>query len=619
MVLRSATRSAPLASGAPSPDETAAEQQAPEPANRLKTGQLLNNRYAIVKSLGSGGMGAVYLAEDSVLKRQVVIKALLSESDKELVAQSIKEREFLATIKHANIVSIYDFLTIGTQGYIVMEHVNGKTLEQIMEEQGGPFEVAEAIRYILGILPAFTYLAKLGLVYCDFKPQNVMLEVLKDGTQVLKLVDLGTVIKYGPKPDAVYGTPGFYAKEAIKHPSPETDLYSVCRVLAYLVTQMDLGNPLFGMPPAEHYRAFRDHPALYRLLVKGTHADPVRRFHRAEDLSDQLAGVLRLIVGGTPGMPVSSRLFLSGATTTTGKLGQRAESMLDESDLAIGLLRAGDQAFRMGNYASARDLYAQAVRANPKSVDAHLRQAEIFIEQGEYPQALNQIGHAQRLAPTNWKLLWYLGRLMEAQGYLNEAIEHYQDLLDELPGELPPQHALARAYARKGNHQMAVTLYSSVLKADPGHSEAIFGLTESLVKLERWDEAVQALSAVSEASARYVDAQLLLCALYVTHMTPLTVQHAEQAAQVIAALAGHMEDPRFYLTRGDVYRALWQLARQGKLPSKTKVPGLPDASWRTLGSAAEASYAEYLRRETQPANRETIVRRKFEVAPWRWW
>ncbi|HEY7124490.1 MAG TPA: tetratricopeptide repeat protein [Ktedonobacterales bacterium] len=619
MVLASAARSASSASATLPPAETPAEQKAPESANRLKTGQLLNNRYAIVKSVGSGGMGAVYLAEDQVLKRQVVLKALLSENDKELIAQSIKEREFLATIKHANIVSIYDFLTIGAQGFIVMEHINGKTLEQIMEEQGRPFEAAEAIRYMLGILPAFTYLAKLGLVYCDFKPQNVMLEVLKDGTQVLKLVDLGTVIKYGPKPDAVYGTPGFHAREAIKNPSPETDLYSVCRALAYLVTQMDLGKPLFGMPPAEHYRAFRDHPALYRLLVKGTHADPARRFHRAEDLSDQLAGVLRQIIGGAPGVPVSSRLFLSGPLATTGKLGQRGEALLDESDLAIGLLHTGDQALRMGNHASARDFYAQATRANPKSVDAHLRQAEVFIEQGEYTHALNQIGHAQRLAPTNWKLLWYLGRLMEAQGHFSEALEQYHDLLNELPGELPPQQALARVYARQGNHQVAITLYSGVLKADSGHTEAIFGLTDSLVKLERWDEAVHVLSNVSEATARYVDAQLLLCKLYVTHMTPLTVPHAEQAAQVIAALAGHTEDPRFYLTRGDVYRALWQLAQQGKLPSKTKVPGLPDANWRTLGSAAEASYVEYLHRETHPANRETVVRCKFEVAPWRLW
>ena len=220
------TATSPAASSAISQSNTLAQ------TTQLVTGSVLNGKYTIVKEIGAGGMGAVYLADDQILKRRVVIKALLSENDPDLVAQSVKEREFLAAIKHANIVSNYDFVTMGTQGYIVMEYIHGKTLEQIMEEQGRPFDVPDAIKYILGILPAFNYLAKLGLVYCDFKPQNVMLEVLKDGTQIVKLIDLGTVIKYVPKPDDVYGTHGFYAPEAVKTPSPETDLYAICRTLA---------------------------------------------------------------------------------------------------------------------------------------------------------------------------------------------------------------------------------------------------------------------------------------------------------------------------------------------------------------------------------------------------
>src|SRR5436305_2600512 len=76
----------------------------------LQVGSILHNKYKIVKQIGSGGMGAVFLAEDLVLKRQVVIKALLSDDDPDMVEQSVKEREFLAAIKHANIVSIYDFI-----------------------------------------------------------------------------------------------------------------------------------------------------------------------------------------------------------------------------------------------------------------------------------------------------------------------------------------------------------------------------------------------------------------------------------------------------------------------------------------------------------------------------
>jgi serine/threonine-protein kinase PknG len=610
---RFATGSSPAASSPVSQPPLAA------PTIQLGVGSLLHDKYRITKEIGAGGMGAVYLAEDQVLKRRVVIKALLSDDDPDLVAQSVKEREFLAAVKHANIVSIYDFITVGTRGYIVMEYVQGKTLEQIMDEQGRPFDAADAIKYMIDILPAFSYLAKLGLVYCDFKPQNVMLEVLKDGTQIVKLIDLGTVIKHVPKPDDVYGTHGFYAPEAVKTPSPETDLYSICRTLAYMVTLMDLTDPIFGMPTVERYRVFRDHPELYRLLYKGTHPKPARRFHSAEELSNQLAGVLRLTVGGKPGLPLSSHLFVSSVTTTTGKLGPRGEAALDENDTSIGLLRYGDQALRSGNYNSALSVYKQVIGSNIQSLDAHLRLAEVLIDQGEFAQAEAELNWAQRRAPNHWKVTWYAGRLLEAQGRFALAADTYQELIADLPGELPPLQALARVNAHKGDDASAVTLYTTVLKADPSNTDAILGITDSLLNLQHWDEATRVLSGVSEAAAKYVDAQLFLCDLYLNRLTPLTAHNIEQASHAASALAGRTEDARYYLARGNVYRAAWQLARARQLPQGVAIAGVADTRPATLGAAAEESYKEYLRREQHPANREAVVRRKFEVSPWHLW
>ncbi len=589
------------------------------PPVQLTMGSIISDKYKIVKPIGSGGMGSVYLAEDLVLKRQVVIKTLLTDATPDMVAQSIKEREFLASIKHANIVSIYDFITIGQQGYIVMEYVQGETLDQIIEEQGKPFSVEQALRHILGILPAFSYLAKLDLVYCDFKPQNVMVEQLKDGSEIVKLIDLGTVIKYAPRPGDVYGTHGFYAPEAVKNPSPETDLYSICRTLAYMVTLMDLSSPIFGMPSPEYYKVFRDYPALYRLLYKGTHPKPSQRFHSAEELADQLNGVLRLATGGTLETPVNSRLFLSSVMTTTGGIGLRGEAMLDEKDKAISVLRSGDQALRSGNLASALNFYRQALQVNPMSVDAHLRLAEVWTEQGEFVQAHAEVTTVQRMAPGNWKIVWSMGHLLEAEGKLTAAASQYRALMADLPGELPPQLALARVSARQGEDSVAVDLFSSILKADPGNTDAILGVTNSYLNLQCWDEAAQVLSSVSEAAAKYIDAQLLLCDLYINRMTPLSLQNVERASHAVQTLSGRTEDARYYLIRGDIYRAAWQLARQQKLPAKTAIMGVPDAQPRTLGSAAEESYRQYLLRASQPDNREAIVRRKLEVAPWRFW
>lgn len=594
-----------------------AQRPAAQATNSLKAGDLLNNKYRIVREIGEGGMGAVFLAEDQMLKRQVVIKALLSENDTDMIAQSIKEREFLAAIKHANIVSIYDFIATGKQGYIVMEYVHGKTLDQIIEDQGHPLTVPEAIHHILGILPAFTYLAKLGLVYCDFKPQNVMIEVLKDGSKIVKLIDLGTVIKHEPHPSDVYGTHGFYAPEAVKTPSPETDLYSICRTLAFLVTEMDLGSPVFGMPSIESYKAFRDNSALYRLLTKATHTNAKRRFHGAEQLGDQLAGVLRQIEGGKAGVPISSKLFISGMLTTTGKLGLRGEAALDESDLAIDLLRAGDRALRSGNQTNALNFYQQAAKANRKSIDAHLRQAESLIELNDLDKAKSEIDRARTIDSTNWKVTWYAARHAEAKNWLRDAADLYNELVAELPGELAPQQALARVYTTMGQFARAIELHKSVLKADPGNTEAVMGAADALVQHNQWQEAIALLRDVNEATARYVEAQLLLCNIYLTHATATQAHNLDQALEAVQALASKTEDPRYYLVRGNIYRLLWQMACIRTLPNGLVIPEISKITQSSLGSASQESYARYLRAVPRAVDREAIVRKKLEVAPWR--
>lgn len=591
--------------------------------DQLTSGSLLGGKYKIKKKIAEGGMGAVYLAQDQLLKRDVVIKTLLRNDDPDLIAQSVQEREFLANMKQANIVSIYDFVSESNRSYIVMEHVNGETLDEIMETRKRPFSVPEAIRYILGILPAFIYLAKLDppLVYCDFKPDNVMREVLRDGTMIVKLIDLGTVVKFHANPDPkqpIYGTRGYFARQAVTRPSPQTDLYSICRVLAHLVTRMDVLSPMFGMPPAEQYSAFREHPALYRLLVKGTHDDPAQRFQSAEELTEQLTGVLRLVEGGTPGVSVTSNLFVAESTTTTGKMGLRCEAALDASDRALNPLRNGDSALRGGNYEAAITFYKQARNANRLSLDAPLRLAEVYIEQGKFDLACDTLNIAQKITPGHWKLAWYTGRLYEAQGNLKEAATHYQHVIDQLPGELPPRQALARVRANMSDDNGAVNLYSEVLKADPNNTGAILGVTLSLRKLKRYAEAIKILANVSEAAARYNEAQFQLCDIYLKDIQPLTADNIQFASEAIQALAGRTDEPRFYRARADIYYAAWEMLRQSNLPKPTKIAGISSVNLHSLGSAAESNYIEYLKRNPRPADREAIIRRKFQAAPWRW-
>lgn len=581
-------------------------------------GELLGSKYRLEKMIGSGGMGAVWLAEDIVLHRKVVIKALLNNDDPDLVAQSVKEREFLARLNHGNIVSIYDCIAQGNEGYIVMEYIHGKTLEELLEERQAPFEVPVAINYILGILPAFAYLAKLNMVYCDFKPPNIMIEMREDGVQTPKLIDLGTVIKYGPKPDRVYGTHGFYAREAVKAPSPQTDLYSICRTLAFLVTLMDIDKNLFGLPQAEDYPEFQHYPALYRLLYKGTHSDPARRFQSAEELEEQLRGVLRLCAGGGSGVTFESRKFVSSMITSTGRLGRRAETSLDEQDRALKHLSYGDQALQNGNYTGALNFYQQALKANPQSIDAYARLIDAYIEQEQIQDAEQILARAPQNSAHHWKARWAQARLYETRQEWSKAEQAYQDLMLDLPGELPPLQALARVYARQDKTQAAIQIYEYVLKADPGNVDTLFAITDCLLKQQRWDDAIRHLSTVSEASSRYIDAQVLLCDIYMHRAIPALPSEADivKATALVSKLKGHIADAQYYLLRGEVYYLAWQLARQGLLAANIVLPESTHPGARALGQIAESSYKHYLRSEADLAPREEIIRRKFEVTSW---
>ena len=152
---------------------------------KLKPGDLVANQYEVAGCLAHGGLGWIYLARDkNVSDRWVVLKGLLNTGDADALAVAIVERQFLAQVEHPLIVEIYNFVhdsDDGPAGYIVMEYVGGTSLKQILKNRmraaGGaydPLPVDQALAYILEVLPAFTYLHDLGLVYCDFKPDNLI-------------------------------------------------------------------------------------------------------------------------------------------------------------------------------------------------------------------------------------------------------------------------------------------------------------------------------------------------------------------------------------------------------------------------------------------------------------
>ena len=210
---------------------------------KLKPGDLVANQYEVAGCLAHGGLGWIYLARDkNVSDRWVVLKGLLNTGDADALAVALVERQFLAQVEHPLIVEIYNFVSHDSgdgvpAGYIVMEYVGGTSLKQILKNRmraaGGaydPLPVDQALAYILEVLPAFTYLHDLGLVYCDFKPDNLI--QIGDG---VKLIDMGGVRRLDDDESAIYGTVGYQAPEVAQvGTSVASDIYTIGRTLLVL-------------------------------------------------------------------------------------------------------------------------------------------------------------------------------------------------------------------------------------------------------------------------------------------------------------------------------------------------------------------------------------------------
>ncbi len=150
-------------------------------------GKLLKGRYEVLEELGVGGMGIVYLAYCSYLRRHVAIKVLLQSNEgKEITL--LQEAKAAARLSHGNIVQIYDIFEEGNKTFIVMEYVRGKSLKQLISAQEGtPFTEQRALQLGMKLASALNHAHLNGVIHRDIKPDNIIID--QDGEP--KITDFG--------------------------------------------------------------------------------------------------------------------------------------------------------------------------------------------------------------------------------------------------------------------------------------------------------------------------------------------------------------------------------------------------------------------------------------------
>lgn len=584
----------------------------------LQPGDVVAEKYEIQGTIAFGGLGWIYLALDTVLSRWVILKGLLNSKDPRMLEVAVKEREYLAAVKHPSIVSIYDFLTHGSEGFIVMEYVNGKTLMTLRKERGGPLPVPEAISYILEILPAFGYLDEVGMVYCDFKPENAMVE-----ESSVKLIDLGAVRQIDDLGGDIYGSRGYTAPEAGERPSPQSDLYTVARALAVLIADFDFqGKHEHSLPAPTEVPVFATYEPLYRFLQKATRKDPEERFQNAAEMAEQLLGVLRHVVpAGTMG-PIESGLFDRDSDHGPESGSMRSDSLkpldgiprpkVDPADSSAALISA---ASAVGDPTRRLAMFDMALRKNPDSIELKLRRLDELIALGRSSDIERTLIELQKTHPRDWRLAWYRGRAMLAEGRTQETLKAFEQILDELPGELAPKQAMGRAYELQGEVALAAAYYDAVSKVDASFTSAAFGLARCREIQKNRAGAVEAYARVQSTSSRFVAAQMAMGrALCNEGLGAFTLEDLRAAGDTVVALEGLVEGLEAHRFRATIFEAAARFAETQFTPDNVQLAGVA-LKEKPLREAAERELRRCARMATSERARIDFVDKANQIRP----
>jgi serine/threonine-protein kinase PknG len=524
---------------------------------RLEADELVGGQYEVLGCLAHGGLGWIYLARDhNVSDRWVVLKGLLNSGDADAQAAAVAERRFLAEVEHPSIVRIYNFVqhqdrrTGEPTGYIVMEYVGGQSLRQIVLERRRSREslpVAHALAYAIEVLPALGYLHRRGLVYCDFKPDNVI-----QVEEHLKLIDLGGVRRVDDDDSPVYGTVGYQAPEiATAGPSPTSDLYTVGRALAVLTFEFSRYTSTYqhSLPPQDSVPVLAQQESFYRLLRRATQPDPLRRFTSAAEMIGQLTGVLRevLSAGDAAPRPAISSNFtpeLQAIGADTAARTDRHPGPPSGAEIAAGLpVPLVDSADPAAAYlatlstlepAQLADALQAAISAPPGTAgvaadgtELHLALVRTRLALGDVPAASLVLDELASRGLADWRVTWYQGLAGILAGRLAPARTAFEAVYDLLPGELAPKLALGLAAEAAGDRDTAARYFGVVWTTDRSYVSAAFGLAR--VRLAAGDRpgAVDVLAAVPETSSHHVAAQVAAIRARVTAPDPAAVSAAD--------------------------------------------------------------------------------------------
>ena len=403
-------------------DTLPAESRLLEPGTQL-------GRYKILKLIGSGGMGDVYEALDSVLLRHVALKLLRDDPwDANRCARFEREVQAAARLNRSNIVAVYDVGQHDGRSYLVMEHVPGCPLQDRIPPSGlGP---ATAVAHAITIADALGAAHQAGVIHRDVKPSNI---IVSQDDQV-KLLDFGIARLIVPDLTSAAsaatcaGTEPYMAPEQYEGKADaRSDIYSLGIVLCRMLT----GTTNLG-------ELFRVSPGIAAVVNRCAAQDPDRRFQTMEDVrrallearrtdtvsddSEPVGDIARtavglvlglaffgFAVGGTIFVILLSLLLFGLSVEWLAHWGRRQQEF-----------RAGRDLLHSGEHAASLPYFDRAIRSNPLSAKAHSARADALFHLKQYKEAAASYRRAFETARSKRTRAAYLLRCIRMRSLIGD-------------------------------------------------------------------------------------------------------------------------------------------------------------------------------------------------------
>jgi len=263
----------------------------------LETGTVLNNIYRVLRLLGKGAMGNVYLVERIEDDRKFVVKELIFSQESPVDPSTAKEiffreAEFMVKFDHHGLPKMYGIFSQNGREYLTMDYIEGKTLEEIINSLKEPLTEKQAITLTVKIADIMDYLHNAfhaPVVYRDLKPSNII--ITPEGEP--KLVDFGIARYYNPDKYTdtfKYGSPGYAAPEQYKgrgQSTPLSDIYGLGVILYQMLTKHDPTLKLFHFPPLKSLNPSVSNE-LRCIVRRSMELDPLKRYISMKEFKEQL-------------------------------------------------------------------------------------------------------------------------------------------------------------------------------------------------------------------------------------------------------------------------------------------------------------------------------------------